>query len=479
MLAAVGFVLLAGVFVWPFTVDDAFIVARFAKNLAERGHYGMNLGATADGVTGPLWLVPGVAAEWLAPGVADSFLGGSAVTAQKAVGLAATLCAAGVAVRWGEGVRERWATALALTASASVALWAAAGLEAGAAALLVTLAVGAARVNSRWVWLPLALAPWVRPELCPSLLAFVLLARAKHWRGALAALAVSVAAVGAFRWMAFGSPVPMAVFAKPSSVGAGISYTLLGALVATWGVGVRVAWKGRGRPGAESDPVPRAAFLALGVHCAAVAVAGGDWMPGFRLLVPWIPVYAWLYGRGVVAMLISRSPRAALVLSALPLLLGAIDVAVQLPRARASGVSTELHAESIHAWLRSTGGPVALADIGRLVPPDLDVVDLGGVTDARVAHMPGGHMSKAIDMGYLEARAPRVFLLGTHRVDDLPFEPTLFVHPVERTLARSAWFRAHYRFVRQLPLNDDYEYAAYVRRSAAAATSPEPPRDRP
>jgi hypothetical protein len=51
-------ILAVGLCAWPYTVDDAFIVARYARRLADGRGYTFNLGPPSDGVTGPLWLLP-------------------------------------------------------------------------------------------------------------------------------------------------------------------------------------------------------------------------------------------------------------------------------------------------------------------------------------------------------------------------------------------------------------------------------------
>ncbi len=56
-------VLVVGAAAWPYTVDDAYIVARYASRIASGDGYTMNDGHATDGVTGPLGLVPGVIAS--------------------------------------------------------------------------------------------------------------------------------------------------------------------------------------------------------------------------------------------------------------------------------------------------------------------------------------------------------------------------------------------------------------------------------
>ena len=59
--AALGVVAI-GAAGWAFTIDDAFIVARYARNVVEHGTWGLNAGVASDGVTSIVWAVPMMAA---------------------------------------------------------------------------------------------------------------------------------------------------------------------------------------------------------------------------------------------------------------------------------------------------------------------------------------------------------------------------------------------------------------------------------
>src|SRR4051795_5751483 len=86
LLALTGLFALA----WPFTVDDAFIAAHYARRLAGGLGYTFRPGPATDGVTGPLWL---------APLVACARLGLDAATSAKCLGAAATLLSVWAVVR--------------------------------------------------------------------------------------------------------------------------------------------------------------------------------------------------------------------------------------------------------------------------------------------------------------------------------------------------------------------------------------------
>ena len=62
------------------------------------------------------------------------------------------------------------------------------------------------------------------------------------------------------------------------------------------------------RRGAPRD---RGLLCVLSVHAFACVLAGGDWMPAARLLVPVLPLYAICFSRAVV-LLSLMTPLAAL-----------------------------------------------------------------------------------------------------------------------------------------------------------------------
>jgi hypothetical protein len=123
----------------PYTVDDAFIVARYAQNLATGGGYAMNPGIPSDGVTGPLWIAPSFLAVQL---------GLSPVLASKLTGALCAALAAALTVFWAHrralGWVASWASACVLGSLPDVGTWAVSGLETGAALLGMALLAGEA-----------------------------------------------------------------------------------------------------------------------------------------------------------------------------------------------------------------------------------------------------------------------------------------------------------------------------------------------
>jgi len=277
-LLAAALVLSAGALAWPFTIDDAYIVARYAQNLAHGHGYAFNPGVTSDGVTGPIWLLPMGLGQWA---------GVSSVALAKGVDLVCGALAAALATRAGSG--KAWLVALVIGTNAAFLPWTVGGLGIGVAALLLLLAApeGASSRRSLVAGAMVGLLAWLRPEACVA--GFVLLLGLEsRMRGRALAVAIAgVALVVVFRLVLFGHAWPMALAAKPSTPWAGVDYVARGVFVCFGGFGLGLAaWAlraaGRGR-------VYAAAVLA---QLVAIALAGGDWMPGYRLFAPIVPLYA-------------------------------------------------------------------------------------------------------------------------------------------------------------------------------------------
>ena len=134
---------LVGACAWPYTVDDAYIVARYALRLGSGEGYTWNPGPATDGVTGPAWLVPGLVA---------AACGYDPVIAAKVAGLCCAAIAAYVCVadqaRRARGTQFAWITALLLLCQPSLGGSGSSGLETGAATLALTFAARAARVSA-------------------------------------------------------------------------------------------------------------------------------------------------------------------------------------------------------------------------------------------------------------------------------------------------------------------------------------------
>ncbi len=465
-LLAASAVFVVGLAAWPYTVDDAFVVGRYARRIVSGNGYTMVDGEPTDGVTGPLWLLPGMAAE---------LVGIDAVAASKAFGLLCMALALALLVARAENrvqgrTRSRTAVVLAVPQS-TLGIWAVAGLETGAAALAFSVALLAAQARPsprpRTAGIGIACLAWLRPEmaLCGAMVLVSLLIRRRQgaWR------AVTIAATGAlgsiaFRLAMFGSALPLAVHAKPGSLGNGFEYTAIAVLVATGGVGAWLAWLGSAR-GRSDD---RAAGLAIAAHLVAVPLAGGDWMPGFRLFAPILPAYVVLAGSGLAALTRRRrGPLVCAVALALACALPAVNSVVQLPEVRSAGLARHRLGGPLADWLGEHAHTVALLDVGFLAyRSGVAVVDLGGITDPVVAHCPGGHTTKRIPIEYLRVRNPDAIVFHAQRPPRVSQRGALLAldgFPVERRLAASDWVRTHFRVVRTVGYSKRYYYVVMLR----------------
>jgi hypothetical protein len=381
---------------WGFTVDDALISARVAHHLATGHGYRFNsAGPVVDAVTPLGW------APLLAPFAGREVWAG--LLAAKWLGAAAWfVSAAWFGARLARlGNRALLVGASSLLTTVPLAAWAVAGMETGLVTALATFALG----RGAWARGALALAAALRPELLPWALTLsaggALLTpgtaaeRVRRTLGVLGFVLAPFIAVAATRVFVFGEAYPLSLLAKPSDASSGFRYAL-GALALSgpvWLVVAGFAWR-------EISAHARLIALAALVHCAALVVAGGDWMPFYRLFVPVLPGLVW-----VGAELAQRSSRLATGLRLTFAFGVSLLLAVMLgPSARQVDVQRRALIDGAEPLLRGAER-VATLDVGWVgAATAATVVDLAGVTDPFVARLPGGHTSKRLPDGFLEAR---------------------------------------------------------------------------
>lgn len=482
-LAALA-VLAVGALAWPFTIDDAFITARYAQRLASgRGltFIGSDAHAVSDGVTSPLWLLPGVIAQRLGTSpLGMGRLGMGPIDAQKLLGLALMALAAALIVsrarRRQGGTRAAWMAALLVASGPTLGVWGVAGLETGAATLALTAVVLGAtarpRVDAVLVGVCVGLLAWLRPEALPAgVVALITVGIGGGRRAALTSALIAaslVVGVAAYRVVLFGHLLPLAAQAKPAELSAGLAYVARAALVTTGVAGLALAALAA-RQGRRGDGW---ACAIVATYLASVAVAGGDWMPGFRLVAPCLPSLALLASVGASRALLRSRTRAARIATlaavALAALVPLVDLGVQLPEVRAAGQTRAEVARPLARWLALRARNVALVDIGYLAyVGGFDVVDLGGVTDQQVAQTPGGHLDKALDPAWLAERAPDAIVLHAStapRVSATGELLSLAGYPIERRVAAMPWVRAHFRVARIVEYAPGYVYVVMLPR---------------
>ncbi len=457
LLAVFASLLLGAAVAFPFSVDDAYITARYAKRLAQGLGYSFNLGPASDGVTGPLWLLPLIGA---------AKVGLDPVLAAKLCGLLCVLIAAGCCVlrarRRAHGLQRAWLSAALIGSSLSLIVWAIGGLETGAAALafagmaLATTAKPAPRGTLLGV--AIACAAWLRPELCFAAAACLActLARSRAqglralWLGASSALLLLV-----FRYTMFGDWLPLSAYAKPPELGHGLQYAadamksveaLLALLLAVSAV----------RAGNGED---RTYALVLAAHVTGCVLAGGDWMPGLRLFAPMVPLSALLLASGVRAL--PRYRLGAVVMGSL-LLFRMLTLVRELPAVRYAGENRARSVPALAAQLNAMKGAVMALDIGALgYLTNRPMLDLGGLVEPKVAYASGGHLDKKIDERWVARNRPAWIVLHSARPPQVSADgrlQRLLGYPVEQRVARMSFVRSHYRVTHVLRYADGYFY---------------------
>ncbi|MDI1478767.1 hypothetical protein [Polyangium sp. y55x31] len=433
-IAALGaaLALLPAHVLYGFTVDDALIPARYATHVARGLGYRWNAhGPITDAVT-PLGF-PYLLTPFAARGPLD------ALVAAKLLGLLAWTAAAAllaVTIDRASSSRARWSALVMLPASAPLAAWSVAGLETGLATALVSIAVCLVALGRGWsAVFPLGLAAALRPELLPFVLVVAItpppgermrLGRVDVFRAALAAAPFFL--VVAIRLAVFGRPTPLAVLAKPSDPWLGAKYALACFLLT--GPLALVAPRALLR----TTPFVRGLVLAVAVHFAAVAVAGGDWMPLSRLVVPVLPAVI-LAAAHLASVADARMTAARVALA----LAGELFVMIKIgPVAARVGADRTALVRELGPALEGAR-VVASLDAGWVgAATEANIVDLAGLTDPAIAALPGGHTTKRIAPAMLDARGvdTLVLLLAPGARVETPWTASIFDRGVEARIAR-------------------------------------------
>jgi hypothetical protein len=452
--AVVGAVALAvpACWMWGFTVDDALISVRYARNLVAGLGWRFNAhGPATDGVTPLPWPLV------LAPFAWAGGNGWDVLVRAKVLGFVLHVVtgalvgrAAGRAV--GAPPWARLAVLAALALSVPVAAHAVTGMETSLAMLLATAAAVSLSRPARAAALA-GLGASFRPEMAPwaiAVAAGAALARRENPERTARAVAFALgpfAACAAIRVVLWGRPAPLSLMAKPSGVEFGLPYAGAALVVSVVPVLLLSPWALRRAP----DAVVLVA--AAMVHAAVLVVVGGDWMWYARLWAPIVPALA------VAAFAVGEhAPKAPTALrAALALALGGWLVT---RGATAAGRSVGADRHALVAEGRRWLAPyhrVAALDVGWVgTATEADVIDLAGVTDPEIAALPGGHTSKRVGSMYLLGRDPDALLLYAGAglpPEGLPaWREASYGRVVEARLADDDVIARHFAPVAWLPL---------------------------
>jgi len=418
---AIGLVAPAWMLAWnlwrmrSFTVDDAYISFRYARNLA--GGLGLvyNPGEPVEGYTNFLWTVA------IAVGME---LGIDPHATSKWLGAAAAMATLVVVYRLSARLHPfstvpciaTWM----LASSPTFVCWSMFGLEASMFAFLValgTLLLFEEHSRARgipWSGIVFATAGLVRPE-APMFLGLAMLplgraffARQNLLRGVL--FVVPLAAHALWRHSYYGAWLPGTLAAKT------------GDLVLQWKIGSAyvLAWVATCGPmlffsmyAAALAIVRRerelVTIVILTIAVAAyVILVGGDWMAFHRFMTPAEP-FAFALVCVAVRRIAETRDRAALLALALLVAWQGVHRWDGLRDARRKFLKDERRfwdksAGAVATWFAEHGRPgrIALGDIGYIGwRTDYPILDLLGLVDPTIAALPGGY-TKKVGPGYTE-----------------------------------------------------------------------------
>jgi hypothetical protein len=425
-----GAALISALSYWGFSVDDALISARVAHHLHDGAGYRFNrAGPVVDAVTPLGW------AFLLAPFAKTPL---AALQAARLLGVA---CFLAVGAVLGQQMAKLGSTAwrfsplLILALCAPLGAWAVAGMETALVITLCTVAV----LDTPLAPYALFAAVFARPELLPWAFALQLgfaLSGPRRpvqvlGRAALPWLAIALAA--SLRFIVFGRAAPLAVLAKPAAWDDGVRY-LFGALLLSG-----PPWLLLGRIN-RLEPRFRVLIVAGAVHFLAVGMAGGDWMPFFRLVTPVLP--GLLLAAAALAEQSTRLANGLRLTTA-----GLVCIAALVTHAAPARGVMEQRLQLVQALgdFVQRDEPIITLDVGWVgAATPATVRDLSGVTDPELAGLSGGHTSKRLAEDFLERCLARsgsavlVLLVAPDAELRAPWYEIPFDRVVEQRLARQA-----------------------------------------
>ncbi|MGK3967868.1 hypothetical protein WMF38_27325 [Sorangium sp. So ce118] len=479
-----------------FTIDDAYISYRYARNFARGLGLVYNAGERIEGYTNFLWtvlLAAGIKVG-LDPDVLAKVLGGLAACGSLG---ALYLLSDRLRPRGAIPCIATWLFASSIVQSG----YAVFGLETPLFVLLVLAGTEMMfRERDRGTGFPYSglvfgLAGLTRPE-APMFLGIPMLflglrffGRQNLLRGVVFAAPIALHML--WRHSYYGTWLPNTLSAKTGSLAeqlAGGQHYLKEYAEHTWPVlvlalfGLCVALVARHR-----DALCVAA-LALAV-AGYVLLVGGDWMPFYRFMSPFEPFCFLLAGLGARSLLEPLLPvvaarAAAARAGGIALAAGAGVLAagclVALGAFRAQRIDRAQHrildddkrfwdsaAGGTAAWFQQHGQPgeVAVGDIGYIgYATDYPVLDLLGLVDPVISKLPGGYTRKT-GPGYVQRvfdKSPRyfVFIGGADTCDKLPF-------PAQEKLRRDRRFRGVYEVAGMVRHSKNGYWCIFERRGDA------------
>ena len=468
--AATAVVAVLMVVLWRLTLDDSFITFRYARHLAEG--YGLgawnHTGEHVEGYSSLLWTLLLSGAAWLGVDVR---------IASKVFGIAAALTVLAVLFHRRDD-RPAVLTGVFLVLYFPFILYTASGMEAVAFTSLVTLALVG---PPHWqpVVAPLLVA--MRPEgaLVAGVSVLSLAWQRERWRWIAAtaiAAGLTLMAIAAHRWAAYGVFAPNTYYAKVA--GGGFGHVWLGLVyVGNWMlahvvvvgfmvIGAVAVWRARDRRGLTC-------LALLVAYLAYMASAGGDpptAFPVWRQFVHVAPVWLLLAMTGLTSVVRDRRWRQVGAAVGLALMANLGVVLVQGRGGPRPGNFAYI------AWLQSVASPTTTisSSYGGAIPFLVDAVhiDALGLNTPYIARHgtfdPDGPQDSKTDMRWVIEQRPDIVegylsglaLLRGAGPDEIIGERR---RKMILEMVSSPRFQREYVFVRNAPYNG-MDRAAFLRR---------------
>ncbi|MBI3782098.1 MAG: hypothetical protein HY270_01730 [Deltaproteobacteria bacterium] len=478
---------------WGQINDDAFITFRYSKFLATGAGPYYNVGEHVEGYTNFLLML-------LLSGVIRCFGEDNVLIGAKWIGVGAGLASVWIAWALASDLLRRneriaaaadWIGACAgliVATDCAFAVNSTTGLETTLFAACISAGIYLAQGASGRFWngagIAFGLAALTRPE---GALLFVLACVGRGLAGELRAppgrralltdvlvvsLVISTHTILRY-WLYDGEILPNTYFAKMggfdwrfSSWGYvwGFAATHLGGIAAAIALLPLL-----GPEGLRRAALPSVLLVAWGL--ASVFVTGTDWMIAYRLLVPYLPLWAALAvaGISVVGVRSTSRPVASTAFAAC-----ALAVALFLVQINTAGfyqwycqLRRVGYIEGHHAaaqWINERGQPgqsIALMDIGIVGYRcfGFNVLDITGLTDRYIAKSPGPFLRKDFDPNYILKQQPQFIVISYALPADAVLPKDLErLQPwtdIEERIVQHPEFAAHYTRRRPAGANGD------------------------
>ncbi len=478
----------ASVWIWGYTLDDAFIGFRYAQNLAAGRGLVFNEGERVEGYTNFLWIILLAAVPNLSAHV---------VLAAKVLGILFNVLTLVVCFFLGGTTPSTKApfyggALLLIGSNAALIASGVDGLETPLFTLLMSSAVlaylkglRAAAPREQAAWLAAAsflfgLLVLTRPDgaLTYALVWLHAAWRFRFRRRQLALFTIPFLLLFApyflWRWQYYGAFFPNTFYAKHG--GSAMLFSRGAARIRNF-----LGLQGGGLLAAGAVALSAALFASSESTVLALAVlsrllfelwSGGEWSGYFRFLVPTLP-FLWILIERLLAggvRVAGLGRRGACLLAGLLALMLANQMLHFLSLRRQLFEPHRIGFERAHValgkWLKTNSpfnATIAVGDIGAVsFYSGLRVIDTAGLANTHVARLPGVLYGKA-DPGYVLSQKPQFIVLLVRRCDPKPED---FYAAMDKAIAAEAEFKVQYGRVNCWEYNPDYHLLLFARRAS-------------